>query len=148
MINTAQTSTFSQAESLIQDFESQTQMNAVKDFARRTLNLEEHECSLIFMNDDNHVYLMQDGSLVLEGIRECSVHAITTAEFKDMARTERMAPKGSIPDIINNKAIDEAFERATSMSDASKVPLLCKANTFNMTQALLENPVEVIAQAA
>ncbi len=148
MINTASTSTFSQAESLIQDFESQTQMNAVKDFARRTLNLEEYECSLIFMSENSHVYLMQDGSLVLEALTESSVHAITADELKEMARQQRMAPKGSIPDVINNKAIDEAFARAASMSDASKVPLLCKGNTYNMTQALLENPIEVMAEAA
>lgn len=148
MINTARTSTFSQAESLIQDFESQTQMNAVKDFARRVLQLEEYECSLIFMSDTNHVYLMKDSSLVLEDLNENSVHAITRDEFKEMTRIERVAPKGSIPDIINNKAIDEAFERAATMSDASRAPLLCKANRFNMTQALLENPIGVMAQAA
>ncbi|MDE0724641.1 MAG: hypothetical protein OSB62_08090, partial [Alphaproteobacteria bacterium] len=103
MINTAQPSTLSQAESLIQDFEAQTQMSAVKDFARRIQGLEEAQCSVIFISAKNHVYLMQDRSLLLESLEEGSVHAINTEELKGMVRQERNAPEGSIPDIINAK---------------------------------------------
>jgi hypothetical protein len=148
MINTAQPSTLSQAESLIQDFEAQTQMSSVKDFARRTQGLEEAQCSVIFIGEKNHVYLMQDRSLLLESLEEGSVHAIDTEELKGMVRQERDVPEGSIPDIINAKAIDEALERAHSSNDASMAPLLDDKNDFNMSKALVENPMEIMAHAA
>lgn len=137
-----------QAETLLADFNAQATFHTIKDFARREVGLEEHACSLLLLSDEDHVYLMQDGSMVHESTVDLSAFRMNTDEFKALVSKIRGVPQGSLPDRVNCKAIDEALARIISQKNASLAPLLRKENDFNMTRALLEAPLETAAQAA